>query len=73
MMPDDVADHKSKNTLGGLQMNDHYEEHDLFKATEELAKHSKISINLEGWPAAITCSLGITGITAIILTNIIKR
>lgn len=54
-------------------MNNRYEEHELYKAAENLAKNSRISIKLDGWPAAVTCSLGITGITAIIIAIIIKR
>ncbi len=53
-------------------MCNNYEEHELIKATENLAKNAKISIKLEGWPAAATCSVGIGGITAIIITKIIK-
>ena len=39
---------------------------------KELLKSANISINLDGWPAAVTCSVGITGIAAVIITKIIK-
>ena len=53
-------------------MNNSYDKNEIIKVTGDLVKNAKISIKLDGWPAAATCSVGIGGLTAIIITKIIK-
>ena len=45
----------------------HYSE-----TVKEVAKHSNINITLDGWPAAVTCSVGIGGVVAIIIVKIVR-
>lgn len=37
-----------------------------------LAKNAKVNINLEGWPAATTCSVGILGLATIVIVALVK-
>ena len=46
---------------------------DYSEPVKEIAKHTNLNITLEGWPAAVTCSVGIGGVVAIIIVSIVKR
>lgn len=44
---------------------------DYSETAKEIAKHSNVSITLDGWPAAATCSVGIAGVVTIIVVKIV--
>ena len=46
---------------------------DLYlEPTKELAKNTKVSISLSGWPASTVCSVGFVSIAVVAITASIK-